>query len=78
MGEIYDDDGQHVDDDEWIARCGRERWVAFSKDANIVRAHGDAIQASEVVIFLLPDQSMSGQDQIAVRPSQAPHRPIGS
>jgi hypothetical protein len=65
MGDIYPNDGQDVADEVWIKRCADEGWVGFSKDTNVVTAHLDAIEASGVILFLLPDQSMSGREQIA-------------
>lgn len=65
MADVYDHDGQDIDDDTWISRCGTARWVAFSKDGSITRAHSEAIVASAIIVFLLPDQSMSGSEQLA-------------
>jgi hypothetical protein len=63
MADVYPDDGQHVADETWIARCGKEGWVAFSKDKNLAVAHINAIQRARAILFLLPDQSMKGREQ---------------
>lgn len=65
MADVYENDGQDVDDETWISHCGRRGWIAFSKDANITRAHAETIEVSATVVFLLPDQSMPGREQLA-------------
>ena len=64
MADVYENDGQDVADETWIKRCGDEGWVAFSKDNNILTAHINAVQAAGTILFLLPDQSMAGKEQI--------------
>jgi PIN like domain len=65
MADVYENDGQDVPDDTWIAYCGAQSRVAFSKDKNILSAHLDAVQQAGAILFLLPDQSMGGSQQIA-------------
>jgi len=65
MFELYPDDGQYVEDTEWIGRCAAEGWAALSKDDGL--RSGDerkAIEAAGVKVFLLPNQQMSGALQI--------------
>ena len=35
MHEVYSDDGQQIEDTDWLARCGAEGWVVFTQDARV-------------------------------------------
>lgn len=63
MSEVFEDDGQFIPDDEWIAYVAANGLVAFSKDAAIRRAHMDDVDATGAIVFLIPDQQMSGLAQ---------------
>lgn len=65
MRDVYPDDGEGVDDDIWIARCGAEGWVIYTKDRSIIRNHREAIVAAAAIVFAIPDAQMSGADQAA-------------
>lgn len=62
MAEVFEDDGQHVADDEWIEYVASERWIAFTKDPAIVRAHTEAISESTIQIFALPNAHLTGPE----------------
>jgi hypothetical protein len=63
MADIFPDDGQQTPDPDWIEYAGSRGLAAFSKDAAIKRVHSAAIRKHKAVVFLLPDQSMSGTAQ---------------
>lgn len=62
MADVFDDDGQNVGDDEWIEFVSDQSWVALTKDAALVRAHTDAIRASTIRVFALPNANMTGPE----------------
>ena len=62
MAEVFDDDGQHVDDDEWIDYVSAQGWVALTKDAAIVRAHIAAVRRSGIRMFALPNANLTGPE----------------
>lgn len=67
MVEVYPDgNDQNVTDPEWIARASSEGWVAITKDISILRHHEDALLASTLVVFALPNANLTG-DQMAAR-----------
>jgi predicted nuclease of predicted toxin-antitoxin system len=63
LSDVFPDDGQQTPDPEWIAYAATHGLVAFSKDAALKRDHSHAVRVHEAVVFLLPDQSMSGTAQ---------------
>jgi hypothetical protein len=63
MADVFPDDGQMISDPEWIEYAAKNNLVAFSKDAALKRDHTHAVREQAAVVFLLPDQSMSGIDQ---------------
>ena len=64
MGNIYPDDGQHVPDPEWIRRCGREDWVALTKDYAALYDHGQAIEAAVIRLFVLTNANVTGKENV--------------
>lgn len=62
MGEIYPYDGQFISDPEWILRCGREGWVAITKDRHIVSDHWEAIELAELRLFVFPNANLTGEE----------------
>lgn len=35
MRDVYPNDGQEIEDTEWLARAGAEGWVVFTQDARV-------------------------------------------
>jgi hypothetical protein len=64
MREVFEDDGQYTEDPAWIAYCGQQGLAAFSKDEKARTVHVMEFRAHKVNLFLLPDQKMSGPEQI--------------
>lgn len=63
MSELYPDgEDQRVADDRWIAEVGSLGLVALTKDVAIVRAHRDALAASTLRVFALPNANLTGQE----------------
>lgn len=62
MGEIYPSDGQFISDPEWILRCGREGWVAITKDGHIVGDHWEAIDVAGLRLFVFPNANLTGEE----------------
>ena len=62
MADAFPDDGQHVGDDEWIERVSAEGWVALTKDTALVRDHADALAASTLRVFALPNANLTGPE----------------
>jgi len=65
MAEVFPDDGQQVSDDDWIQRASEAGWVALTKDAVIVRDHADALMASTLRVFALPNANLTGPEMAA-------------
>lgn len=53
---------QDVPDDQWIADVSTRGWVALTKDANLVRHHRPALEASTVRVFALDNANVSGEE----------------
>lgn len=55
MADVYDDDGQAVEDKTWIKDCGQQGWIVFTQDERI-RTRGPeigAVQLHEAKVFCL-------------------------
>lgn len=63
LADVFPDDGQYTSDPDWIQYAAELDLVSFSKDAALKRDHSNAIQQYKGVVFLIPDQSMSGVAQ---------------
>lgn len=63
MSELYPyGEDQRVGDDRWIVDVDRLGLIALTKDAAIVRAHRDALAASTLRVFALPNANLTGQE----------------
>lgn len=62
MADAFRDDGQYVDDDTWISLASAEGWVALTKDTALVRDHTDALAASTLRVFALPNAHLTGPE----------------
>ena len=63
MHELYPDGSdQSVGDDDWIARVSDLDHIAITKDLNIVRAHGRAIQKSGIRLFAFDSARLTGSE----------------
>lgn len=61
MSELYPEgEDQWVGDERWISDVDRLGMVALTKDAAIVRAHRDALAASTLRVFALPNANLTG------------------
>jgi hypothetical protein len=63
MTELYPNGAdQLVGDDLWIADVSARGWVALTKDANIIRAHHEALTASTLRVFALDNANIAGEE----------------
>jgi hypothetical protein len=67
MWDVYGERGERVADVEWLERCGREGWVALSKDRRIrYRTYErDALLGHGVRHFVLTVGTLTGAQQAA-------------
>jgi hypothetical protein len=62
MSELYPDgEDQLITDERWIADVDELGLVALTKDAAILRDHRDALEASALRVFALPNANMTGE-----------------
>jgi hypothetical protein len=63
MSDLYPDGAdQRVGDDQWIREVSALGMVALTKDVAIVRAHVDALRASTLRVFALPNANLTGPE----------------
>ena len=65
MADVFPHDGQEVSDGDWIQRASEAGWVVLTKDAAIVRDHSDALMASTLRVFALPNANLTGPEMAA-------------
>jgi hypothetical protein len=65
MADVFESDGQYVGDDEWISLASDRGWIALTKDVSITRAHTDALRASTLRTFALPNAHLTGVEMAA-------------
>lgn len=67
LHEVYGARDEKVQDVEWLARCGKEGWVALCKDTRIRyrTAERDAVIAHGVRLFVLTNGNLTGPQQVA-------------
>ena len=60
MADVYDDDGQSVEDTTWIKDCGQNGWVVFTQDGQIrTRPHEiSAVRKYQAKVFCLHTQNL--------------------
>jgi hypothetical protein len=65
MHEVYGARDEDVPDVEWLERCGREGWVALSKDKNIRHnpLERAAVEAHAVRMFVIASGRLTGGQQ---------------
>lgn len=67
MADVYPDGAdQSMDDPDWMRDVDDRGWVALTKDASIVRAHRDDLEASGLRVVSLDSSKLTG-DQMAAR-----------
>ncbi len=67
--EIHDDNfAPDAPDVDWLPIVGKQGWVVLTKDANIARRPLErmAVARSEVCLFILTSQNLSGNDMIEI------------
>ena len=67
MVEVFGSREQHVADDEWLERAGREGWIVLTKDKRIRYRHVEieAIRLHGVKAFVLASGNLTGRQQAA-------------
>lgn len=73
MSDVFENDGQHVGDDQWIRFVANEGWIALTKDASIISAHTETLESTSIRLFALPNSNLTGP-QMAERFSANLHR----
>ena len=67
MADVYPGGAdQKMDDPDWMHDVDDRGWVALTKDASIVRAHQDELEASGLRVVSLDSSKLTG-DQMAAR-----------
>ena len=61
MADVYPDGADmSIEDPIWIARAGREGWVALTKDLAIVLDHPDDLAANNLRVFAFNNANLPG------------------
>jgi hypothetical protein len=76
MADVYPNGAdQTIDDPDWMRDVDQRGWVALTKDASIVRAHRDDLEALGLRVFSLDSSKLTGE-QMAARFELHLHRII--
>ena len=63
MVDVYTDGRDlRLPDPEWMRRADREGWVVISKDSQIPNDHADALNATTLRLFLIPNANIPGAE----------------
>ncbi len=61
MADVYEDDGQYIEDTEWIRECASNGWIVFTQDAKIRERPSEIgeVLNSGAKVFCLHQQNLS-------------------